>query len=67
MACAAIVSIITLALPFCVRYITKNLLEVENPNALNDIYFMGRLMLTLLAIYTICQAFVSYKGRFDGR
>jgi len=33
MACAAIVSIITLALPFCVRYITKNLLAVETPNA----------------------------------
>ncbi|PPE03078.1 putative multidrug export ATP-binding/permease protein [Holospora curviuscula] len=66
MACAAIVSIITLALPLCFRYITKNLLEVETPNALNDIYFMGGLMLTLLAIYTICEAFVSYKGHIMG-
>ena len=58
MACAAIDSIITIAVPFCVRYITKNWLEVETPNALNDIYLMGGLMLALIVIYTICEAFI---------
>ena len=66
MAYAAVVSIIMLALPFCVRYITKNLLEVGSPNALSHIYMMGGLMLALLALYTACEAFVSYKGHIMG-
>jgi len=66
MACAAVVSVIMLALPFCVRYITKNLLEVGSPNALSHIYMMGGVMLALLAIYTVCEAFVSYKGHIMG-
>lgn len=66
MVCAAIVSIITLALPFCIRHITKNLLEIDAENTLKDIYLMGGLMLALLAIYTVCEAFVSYKGHIMG-
>jgi ATP-binding cassette subfamily B protein len=66
MACAAVVSIIMLALPFCIRYITKNLLEVDSPNALTHIYMMGGVMLALLALYTACEAFVSYKGHIMG-
>lgn len=66
MACAAVVSIITLALPFCVRYITKNLLEVDPAEALADIYIMGGVMLVLLTIYTVCEVFISYKGHIMG-
>ena len=66
MACAAVVSVIMLALPFCIRYITKNLLEVDSPNALSHIYMMGGVMLALLALYTACEAFVSYKGHIMG-
>ncbi len=66
MACAAVVSVIMLAFPFCIRYITKNLLEVDSPNALNHIYMMGGVMLALLALYTVCEAFVSYKGHIMG-
>ncbi|HEV2582199.1 MAG TPA: hypothetical protein VGT44_15190, partial [Ktedonobacteraceae bacterium] len=45
MACALIVSAITLLLPLCARYITKNLLDGQTPHALNDIYLIGALML----------------------
>lgn len=66
MACALMVSFITLSLPFCIRHITKNLLDISHPHALRDIYLMGLLMLILLAIYTACEAFVSYKGHIMG-
>ena len=49
MACAIIVSAITLAIPLCIRYITKNLLEPNTPDALSQIYMMGGVMLGLVA------------------
>ncbi len=66
MACAIIVSAITLALPLIVRYITKNLLEPDTPDALSQIYAMGALMLLLVAIHTACHAFIDYKGHVMG-
>ena len=50
MFCACIVSAITLAIPLCIRYITKNLLATDTPGALSDIYMMGGLMLALVAL-----------------
>src|SRR6266566_4891124 len=44
MACALLVSAITLLLPLCARYITKNILEGHTPHELNDIYLMGAKM-----------------------
>jgi ATP-binding cassette, subfamily B, bacterial len=66
MACAFIVSAITLAIPLCIRYITKNLLETNSPDALNDIYMMGGFMLALVAIYTACHTFIDYQGHMMG-
>lgn len=66
MACAIIVSAITLAIPLCIRYITKKLIEADSPNALSHIYMMGGVMLSLVALYTICNAFVSYQGHVMG-
>ncbi|MBA3721131.1 MAG: ABC transporter ATP-binding protein [Parachlamydiaceae bacterium] len=66
MACAVVVSAITLALPLCIRYITKNLLEPGVPEALNQIYMMGAIMLGLVALYTACHAFIDYKGHMMG-
>ena len=66
MACAFIVSAITLILPLCARYITKNLLEGNTPNALSQIYAMGAVMLALVVVHTVCNMFVDYKGHMMG-
>jgi ATP-binding cassette subfamily B protein len=66
MACAIVASAIMLAIPLCVRYITKNLLEENSPDALTSIYLMGGLMLALVIIYTACHAFIDYKGHMMG-
>mgnify|MGYP000535338333 FL=1 len=66
MACAVVVSAITLAIPLCIRFITKNLLEIDSPDALESIYMMGGVMLALVALYTACHAFVDYKGHMMG-
>lgn len=66
MVCAFVVSGITLILPLCVRYITKNLLEGNTPNALNQIYAMGAVMLALVVVHTLCNMFVAYQGHMMG-
>lgn len=63
MVCAIIVSSTTLAIPLCIRYITKNLEETPD---LNQIYIMGAVMLVLVAIHVACHAFVDYKGHMMG-
>lgn len=66
MACAFMISVITLALPLCTRYITKNLLTVITPHTLTSIFMMGLLMLVLVALYTACHVFVDYQGHVMG-
>ncbi len=66
MACAFIVSATTLLLPLCTRYITKNILEGKAPNALNEIYTMGAVMLALVVVHTMCNMFVDYQGHMMG-
>ena len=66
MACVFVVSIITLALPLCIRYITQNLLAPGAANAHNQIYMMGTLMLVLVVIYTACNAFTTHQGHVMG-
>ena len=65
MACAIIVSATVLAIPLCIRYITKSL-EANSLDALNQIYIVGGIMLALVAIHAICHAFVDYKGHMMG-
>ena len=65
-ACAIIVSAITLILPLCIRYVTKNVLADMTPNTLSQIYTMGVIMLVLVAIHTACNIFVSYQGHVMG-
>ena len=64
--CAFIVSAITLMLPLCASYITKNVLAGDSPNALAQIYAVGALMLALVALHTLCNAFVDYQGHMMG-
>ncbi|MEO8354481.1 MAG: ABC transporter ATP-binding protein [Chloroflexota bacterium] len=66
MACAFIVSATTLLLPLCIRYITKNILEGNAPNALNQIYTMGAVMLALVVVHTVCNMFVDFQGHMMG-
>ena len=66
LACAFIVSATALLLPLCTRYITKNILEGNTPNALSQIYAMGAVMLVLLVIHTACNMFVDYQGHMMG-
>ena len=66
MACALIVSAITLLLPLCARYITKNILEGNMPSMLNHIYLMGVLMLALVGVHTLCTMFIDFQGHMMG-
>ncbi len=64
--CALVVSAITLILPLCASYITKNVLEANRPDALSQIYAVGALMLALVAVHTACNTFVDYQGHMMG-
>ncbi len=66
MICAALTAAITLILPLCVRYITKNVLEAHAPDALNQIFWVGALMAALIAAHTACGYFVDYRGHAMG-
>ena len=46
MICAFTVSAITLVLPLCTKYITKTILEANAPDALNQIYTIGAIMVS---------------------
>ena len=64
--CAFFVSATTLALPLCASYVVKNILEGHAPNALNQIYQVGALMLGLIVINVVCNQFVDYQGHMMG-
>lgn len=66
MACALVISIITLALPLCARYITKDILGSNGPDMLTHIYLMGALMLGLIGVQTLCTLFVDFQGHLMG-
>ena len=66
MICAFVVAAITLILPLCTRYITKNVLEGNLPDALSQIYQVGALMLVLIAVQTACNFYVDYRGHAMG-
>src|SRR5262245_41708345 len=66
MACAFIVSGTALLFPLCANYITKHILENDSPDALQQIYGMGVVMLILLLAHTLCNAFVDYQGNMMG-
>jgi ATP-binding cassette subfamily B protein len=66
MICAFIVAGITLLFPLLTRYITKTVLEGGVPNALNEIYRTGALMLLLILIHTACNFYVDYRGHAMG-
>lgn len=66
LACAFIVSAITLILPLYARYITKNVLDVGTSNELSQIYTVGAVMLALVIIHAVGNTFVDYRGHMMG-
>jgi ATP-binding cassette, subfamily B, bacterial len=66
MVCAFVVAGITLLFPLLTRYITKTVLEGGVPDALNEIYRTGALMLLLILIHTACNFYVDYRGHAMG-
>jgi len=66
LACAFIVSSVALVFPLLVRYITKEVLEGDLSNALSEVYWIGGLMLVLVAIQNVGNYFVDYKGHEIG-
>jgi len=66
MVCALIASGTALLFPLCANYITKNILESNVPDALNQIYGVGAVMLALLLVHTLSNVFVDYQGHMMG-
>jgi ATP-binding cassette, subfamily B, bacterial len=66
MACALVSAAITLVLPLCVRYITKNVLAGNLADAPRQIYVVGALMLVLVLVQTIVSYFYDYRGHAMG-
>ncbi|GIO30449.1 MULTISPECIES: ABC transporter ATP-binding protein [Paenibacillus] len=66
LACALLVSAITLIFPLLVRYITKQVLEGDLSAALGKVYWVGGLMLVLAALQNLGSYFVDYKGHEVG-
>jgi ATP-binding cassette, subfamily B, bacterial len=65
MGCALMISAITLILPLCARFVTKDLLG-QAASHTRDIYLMGALMVALVGIHTLCTMFVDYQGHLMG-
>ncbi len=63
---AFLVSAASLALPLCAGFITRNVLGEITPDTLNQVYAMGALMLGLVALHTLCNLFVDYRGHVMG-
>ena len=66
MFCAFLIAGLTLLFPLLTRYITKTVLESGLPNALEEIYRTGALMLLIIIIQTICNYYVDYMGHAMG-
>ena len=64
--CAAVIAVIALALPICVRYITQDVLESGLADATPTILQVGALMMLLIAVQTACGLFYDYKGHDMG-
>ncbi|MFD1676264.1 ABC transporter ATP-binding protein [Alicyclobacillus fodiniaquatilis] len=66
LACDFVVSAVTLVFPLLVRYITKDVLGGDLSTALHKVYWIGGLMLVLVAVQNIGNYFVDYKGHEVG-
>lgn len=63
---ALIGAAITLILPLLIRYITKNVLQGDLKDALDQMLKIGCIMLLLIGLQLICSFYVDYKGHAMG-
>ncbi len=66
MFCALIGAAITLILPLLTRYITKDILQGNLIEALDQILRIGLIILLLIGLQMICSFYVDYKGHAMG-
>jgi ATP-binding cassette subfamily B protein len=66
LACAFVVSAVNLIFPLLVQHITKDVLKGDLSTALSSVYWIGALMIVLVAIQNIGNYFVDYKGHEVG-
>ncbi|MBM7553526.1 ABC transporter ATP-binding protein [Thalassobacillus pellis] len=66
LACAFVVSALTLVFPLLVRYVTKDVLEGDLSTAMSDVYWVGLLMIILVAVQNLGNYVVDYKGHEIG-
>ena len=66
MACAFIVSAISLIIPMITRYITNTVLASEQSFQVEIILKLGMLMIVLVLIEFACNYFITYKGHVMG-
>ncbi len=64
--CAFVVAATTLAVPLYASDITRNVLGGSAPDALSHLYTAGAVMVALVLVNTLCNAFVDYKGHMMG-
>ncbi|WP_408009934.1 ABC transporter ATP-binding protein [Pseudalkalibacillus sp. A8] len=64
--CAFLTSTMVLVFPLLVRYVTKDVLAGDLSTALNDVYWIGALMLFLVGLQNIGNYIVDYKGHEIG-
>ncbi len=66
MACALVVSAITLLLPLSAQYVTKHIVGSNASDATGQIALVGALMLALIAVHTLCTMFIDFQGHMMG-
>ena len=64
--CSALVAALSLLLPLCVRYITKDILETDSTNILAEVVPVAVLMLVIIVLRTCFAMFQDYKGHDMG-
>ncbi len=64
--CAVVVAAVAVALPLCVRAITKDALAWGATSAPSRIYGVGMLMVALIAVQSFCGFFVDARGHALG-
>jgi ATP-binding cassette, subfamily B, bacterial len=64
--CTITVAVISLILPLCAGYITRNILGNPSADVLNQVYGMGALMFGLVIAYIACDTYIDYQGHMMG-
>jgi ATP-binding cassette subfamily B protein len=66
LACASLLSGVSVALPLCSQYVTRNVLAGATANILVNLSLTAALMLLLVLVHTLCNTFVDYRGHVMG-